>query len=78
MIENLRYYIFDPTGNITALVESEVAIADQPAVASCIMEQHPDVEQVGFVTYADDAAAAGVPGVDSRIDEIAPPNMPPE
>ena len=61
MIENLRYYIFDPTGNITALVESEVAIADQPAVASCIMEQHPDVEQVGFVTYADDAAAAGVP-----------------
>ena len=61
MIENLRYYIFDPTGNITALVESEVPAADQPAVALRIMEQHPDVEQVGFVTYADDAAAAGVP-----------------
>ena len=57
MMEDLKYYIFDPTGNITALVESGVAAADQPAVASRIMERHPDVEQVGFITYADDAAA---------------------
>ena len=56
--EDLKYYIFDPTGNITALVESEVAIADQPAAAARIMELEPDVEQVGFVTYAEDAAAA--------------------
>ena len=55
---DLKYYIFDPTGNITALVESEVAIADQPAAAARIMELEPDVEQVGFVTYAEDAAAA--------------------
>ena len=61
MMEDLKYYIFDPTGNITALVESGVAAADQPAVASRIMERHPDVEQVGFITYADDAAAADVP-----------------
>ena len=60
MMEDLKYYIFDPTGNITALVESGVAAADQPAVASRIMERHPDVEQVGFITYADDAAAADV------------------
>ncbi|MBQ6501609.1 MAG: hypothetical protein IJI87_09585 [Mogibacterium sp.] len=56
--EDLKYYIFDPTGNITALVESEVTIADQPAAAARIMELEPDVEQVGFVTYAEDAAAA--------------------
>ena len=61
MMEDLKYYIFDPTGNITALVESGVAAADQSAVASRIMERHPDVEQVGFITYADDAAAADVP-----------------
>ena len=56
--EDLKYYIFDPTGNITALVENAVDIAEQPAAASRIMELEPDVEQVGFITYADDAAIA--------------------
>lgn len=46
----LLYQIFDPTGNITALVESEVAIDRQPEVAASIMGRHPEVEQVGFVT----------------------------
>ena len=48
---NLEYRIFDPTGNITALVETQVEPVDQPAAASWIMEQNPDVEQVGFVTF---------------------------
>ena len=56
--EDLKYYIFDPTGNITALVETAVDVAEQPAAASRIMELEPDVEQVGFITYADDAAIA--------------------
>lgn len=61
--EDLKYCIFDPTGNITALVETAVDIADQPAAAARIMELEPDVEQVGFITYADKTAAAegGVP-----------------
>ena len=59
--EDLKYCIFDPTGNITALVETAVDIADQPAAASRIMELEPDVEQVGFISYADDPAAGGVP-----------------
>ena len=68
MMEDLKYYIFDPTGNITALVESGVAAADQPAVAARIMELEPDVEQVGFVTYADDdAASAGAAPVRLRM-----------
>ena len=58
MMDKVQYCIFDPTGNITALVESEVPVKDQPAVASKIMELEPDVEQVGFITYADDAALA--------------------
>ena len=49
---SLKYSIFDPTGNITALVESEVEISRQPEVAALIMERHPQVEQVGFVRFA--------------------------
>ena len=45
----ISYCIFDPTGNITALVETEVEQAKQPAVAAEIMREHHDVEQVGFV-----------------------------
>ena len=59
--EDLKYCIFDPTGNITALVETAVDIADQPAAAARIMELEPDVEQVGFISYAEDPAAGGVP-----------------
>ena len=46
---DINYCIFDPTGNITALVETEVDAASQPAVAAEIMREHFDVEQVGFV-----------------------------
>ena len=44
-----RYSIFDPTGNITALVESVVPEKDQPSVAAAIMARHTAVEQVGFL-----------------------------
>ncbi len=64
----MEYCVFDPTGNITALVETAVDIADQPAAAARIMDLEPDVEQVGFVTYADDdAAAAGEAPVSLRM-----------
>ncbi|MBR3330264.1 MAG: hypothetical protein IKG25_03505 [Mogibacterium sp.] len=59
--KDLKYCIFDPTGNITALVETAVDIADQPAAASHIMELEPDVEQVGFISYEEDPAAGGAP-----------------
>ena len=49
IIMEINYCIFDPTGNITALVETEVDVASQPAVAAEIMREHFDVEQVGFV-----------------------------
>lgn len=55
----MRYSILDPTGNITALVESEVEIARQLTVADAIMRRHREVEQVGFL-YAADAAEAEV------------------
>ena len=46
----IKYCIFDPTGNITALVETATEQAKQPAVAAEIMREHHDVEQVGFVS----------------------------
>ena len=48
-----RYSIFDPAGNVTALVEGDVRIEDQPDVAAVIMKAHPEVEQVGFVHFPD-------------------------
>lgn len=57
---SLRYSIWDPTGNITALVESAVAVGEQPAAAAALMERHPTVEQVGFVRFPDVADRNGV------------------
>ena len=45
----LQCSILDPTGNITAIVESPVEIARQPSVAAAIMRRCPEVEQVGFL-----------------------------
>lgn len=44
----VTYTIFDPTGNITALVTSPVPVPEQPALAARLMEREPTVEQVGF------------------------------
>ena len=41
--EYITYSIFDPTGNITALVGTEVGISRQPGLASEIMKLHPEV-----------------------------------
>lgn len=63
--EEIEYTIFDPTGNITALVETAVDPSDQPSVAAGIMGLHPEVEQVGFVTFA--AAGASAPAADVPV-----------
>ena len=47
---NIRYSIWDPSGNITALVESPVPRERQSAVAAELMARHPAVEQLGFVS----------------------------
>lgn len=52
-----RFCLFDPTGNITALVEEPVAVERQGAAAAAIMRRCPEVEQVGFVRFgAEDEA----------------------
>ena len=52
----LRVSLFDPTGNITALVENEVEPALQPELAAALMRRCPEVEQVGFVRLAPPSA----------------------
>ena len=37
----VRYSILDPTGNITALVESPVEPERQPELAAELMRRHP-------------------------------------
>ena len=44
----LSYTVFDPTGNITVLVQTPVPVADQPRVAASLMAREPTCEQVGF------------------------------
>ena len=46
---SLEYSIWNPTGNITALVESPVEISLQTQVGETLMRLYPEVEQVGFV-----------------------------
>lgn len=52
---NAVYRIFDPTGNITALVETPVDAARQAAIAARLMDAEPQVEQVGFLSQTGDA-----------------------
>jgi len=52
----LQCSILDPTGNITAIVESPVDIACQPAAAARIMRRYPEVEQVGFLRRLPDGS----------------------
>jgi diaminopimelate epimerase len=47
----------DPTGNITALVESGVEIRRQPEAAGELMRLHPEVEQVEFVCFNEEPGA---------------------
>jgi len=46
----VKYSLFDPSGNITALVESDVPAEKRKQIADEIMKAEPSCEQVGFVS----------------------------
>ena len=46
----VEYYLLDPTGNKTILVDSPVPVPEQPYIASKLMEMEPETEQVGFLS----------------------------
>lgn len=45
----INYYLADPTGNVTILVDSDVSENDRAEIASRLMEVEPQAEQVGFL-----------------------------
>ena len=45
----LDYVLYDPTGNITILVETPVPAASQPVYAAKLLAAEPTAEQVGFL-----------------------------
>ena len=49
-METVHYHLFDPTGNVTVLVETQVAVAKQPAVAAALLIAERAAEQVGFLS----------------------------
>ena len=55
---NVRYRMFDPTGNLTLLVETPVDAAYQAETAARLLEAEPAAEQVGFLCAAPDADIA--------------------
>lgn len=54
------YAFMDPTGNMTALVETAVPVEDQPRIADAIMAVEPTCEQVGFVMDTPDGCDTAI------------------
>lgn len=52
----IRYLIADPTGNLTALVESPVEPALRRDIAAAVMAAEPEAEQLGFLSPGMDGA----------------------
>ena len=47
----VTYALMDPTGNVTALIETPVPRTEQPAVAAKVMDLEPRAEQAGFLSH---------------------------
>lgn len=56
----INYYLADPTGNITILVDSEIPECERTTVAAELMSLEPLAEQVGFI-------GKGTDGVDITL-----------
>lgn len=50
---NITYHLINPTGNITALVETPVLIENQVQIAAMIMDNEKSCEQVGYISDGD-------------------------
>ncbi|MCR4904843.1 MAG: hypothetical protein K6A33_02095 [Clostridiales bacterium] len=61
-MNDIRYALLDPTGNLTVLVETAVQPENQPGIAKQIMEREPEAEQVGFLSQDPDGIALRMAG----------------
>ena len=62
MTDTVTYSLFNPTGNITLLVETAVPLEKQPEIAQHLMELEPETEQVGFVSLAENGVSLRMAG----------------
>lgn len=62
MTGGIAYSLFNPSGNMTLLVETPVPEPEQPALAKRLMEREPETEQVGFVKVSDGGIALRMAG----------------
>ncbi|MBE7016629.1 MAG: hypothetical protein E7420_00525 [Ruminococcaceae bacterium] len=46
----IQYVLADPTGNLTALVETSVEAARRQHIAAALMESKREIEQLGFIS----------------------------
>lgn len=49
-METIHYHIFDPTGNVTVLVETPAPVEKQPAVGAALLRAERAAEQAGFLS----------------------------
>ena len=56
----MNYSIFDPTGNITAIITSDTDASERTSEADKVMALEPSVEQVGFFLPGHDGFDAGL------------------
>ena len=61
-MNDIKYALLDPTGNITVLVESTIPVEEQPSVAKMIMEKEPEAEQAGFISACKGGTAIRMAG----------------
>ena len=59
---SVEYYIFDPNGNVTALVTGGAAKPGYTDISKRIMADNPGVEQVGFVDFSNKAVNLNMAG----------------
>ena len=55
IIDGVHYMVFDPSKNITALVDTDTNVESFELISKKIMEREKTVEQVGFLSYANDS-----------------------
>ena len=52
-MDTIHYHIFDPTGNVTVLVDTPVPVEQQPAVGAALLRIESAAEQAGFLSEGD-------------------------
>ncbi len=59
---NIKYYVVSSSGNITALITTEVPQSKYKSICKAIMESDVNIEQVGFVDFSNEVIELNMSG----------------